>query len=99
MGRATSCWKRWTGTRRSWSRSSMGERGDVRWGTIPRLVDDAASRFGDRVAVVDGDVRMTFEELARRLRQAGSAVAARGIERDDRVAIWAPNVWVWIGAG
>src|SRR5207302_3850424 len=54
--------------------------------------------FGGRRGVVDGEATMTFGELAGRVREAGSAVAAAGIERGDRVAIWAPNVWEWIVA-
>ena len=38
----------------------MNDRGDLRWGTIPRVVDDAARRFGDAEAIADGDVRLSF---------------------------------------
>src|SRR5438105_14336091 len=74
------------------------ERGDLRWGTIPRLVADAAERFGDREAVVDGDEPITFSELASRINRAAEAVRASGVERGDRVAIWAPNTWEWVVA-
>jgi acyl-CoA synthetase (AMP-forming)/AMP-acid ligase II len=73
-------------------------RGDLRWGTIPRLVEDAADRFGDAGAVVDGDERITFTDLAERVDLAARAVLARGVGPGDRVAIWAPNVWEWIVA-
>ena len=39
-------------------------RGDLVWGTIPALVEWAAARFGDDEAVVDGDVRLSFADLA-----------------------------------
>jgi acyl-CoA synthetase (AMP-forming)/AMP-acid ligase II len=74
------------------------QRGDLRWGTIPRLVHDAAERFGDAVAVGDGDERITFADLAGRVDVAARAAAARGIGPGDRVAIWGPNVWEWIVA-
>ena len=73
-------------------------RGDLEWGTIPRLVHRAAERFGDREAVVDGDERLTFDALAGRVRLAARAAIAAGIEPGDRVAVWAPNVWEWIVA-
>ncbi len=66
--------------------------------TIPRLVQGAAKRFGDRSAIEDGDVRMTFAELADAGLGAARAFMAAGIEPGDRVAIWAPNIWEWIVA-
>jgi hypothetical protein len=41
----------------------MGERGDLVWGTTPRLVQEAATRLGDAPAVVDGDVTLSFRQL------------------------------------
>jgi acyl-CoA synthetase (AMP-forming)/AMP-acid ligase II len=75
-----------------------GIRGDLEWGTTPALVRSAAERFGPSEAVVDGDVRLTFSELAAAVDEAGRAFLAAGIERGDRVAIWSPNVWEWIVA-
>jgi len=73
-------------------------RGDLRWGSIPGLVSDAAARFGEAEAVVDGDVRLTFAQLeADALKATGAAMAA-GIHPGDRVAIWAPNMAEWIVA-
>ncbi len=73
-----------------------GIRGDLEWGTIPALARSAAARFGDAEAVVDGDVRLTFAELAARADEAGRAFMAAGIEAGDRVAIWSPNIHEWI---
>src|SRR5438270_3005959 len=73
-------------------------RGDLEWGTTPRLVQSAAERFGDREAVVDGDVRMSFADLADAGRRAARGFLAAGVEPGDRVAIWAPNVWEWLVA-
>ncbi len=73
-------------------------RGDLSWGTVPGLVRSAAERFGDREAVVDGDVRMTFSGLAAAVDQASRALMSVGVKRGDRVAIWAPNCWEWIVA-
>jgi acyl-CoA synthetase (AMP-forming)/AMP-acid ligase II len=73
--------------------------GDLEWGTIPALVDSAAERFGDREAVVDGAARITFAELRDRVRAAAASVVAAGVERGDRVAVWAPNSKDWIVAG
>jgi acyl-CoA synthetase (AMP-forming)/AMP-acid ligase II len=66
------------------------------WQTIPEMVLSAAGRFGGAEAVVDGPLRLTFTELADRVRTAAGAFAALGIEKGDRAAIWAPNSAEWI---
>lgn len=72
---------------------------DAPWTTICELVDDAAQRFPDLEALVDGDVRWTFPELRDRIRTSARALMASGIEPGDRVAVWAPNIWEWVVAG
>ena len=64
--------------------------------TIARLVDRAVAEFGDREALVDGDLRLTWAELAGRVDEAGRALVASGIARGDRVAIWSPNIAEWV---
>ncbi|NUS55463.1 MAG: fatty acid--CoA ligase family protein [Streptomycetaceae bacterium] len=66
--------------------------------TLPELVRTAADRFGDAEAVVDGPLRLTFAELADRVRTAAGAFASAGIGKGDRAAIWAPNSAEWIVA-
>jgi len=79
-------------------------RGDLQWGTIPGLVEDAAARFGQSEAIVDvhgpagTTVRLTFDQLADEVASATRAIVANGIERGDRVAIWAPNCAEWVVA-
>ncbi len=66
------------------------------WQTIPEMVLNAADRFGDAEAVVDGPLRFTFAELVERIRCAAGAFADLGVEKGDRAAIWAPNSAEWI---
>jgi acyl-CoA synthetase (AMP-forming)/AMP-acid ligase II len=66
--------------------------------TIPAVVEAAAEKHGDRVAVVDGDTSVTYAELLEQAQTFGAALAARGVEPGDRVAIWAPNGYRWIVA-
>ncbi|PKV82230.1 FadD3 family acyl-CoA ligase [Nocardia fluminea] len=66
------------------------------WETIPQMVLSAGDRFGDAEAIVDGPLRLSFTDLADRVRRAAGAFAAAGIEKGDRVAIWAPNSAEWI---
>ena len=66
--------------------------------TIPALTAATADRFGDRVAVVDGDVELTYAALLEEARTFGAGLVAAGVEPGDRVAIWAPNSGRWIVA-
>jgi acyl-CoA synthetase (AMP-forming)/AMP-acid ligase II len=69
---------------------------DIPEHTIPQLVRGAAERFGERSAIEDGDVRLTFAELAEAAQRAARAFCAAGIKPGDRIAIWAPNLHEWI---
>ena len=62
----------------------------------------AADRFGDRVAVEmlgdDGPVEVHYGELTEMAARAAGWLAARGIQRGDRVAILAQNSAHWCAA-
>jgi acyl-CoA synthetase (AMP-forming)/AMP-acid ligase II len=75
-----------------------GVRGDLEFGTTPRLVLEQAAHLGDHPAVVDGDTVITYAGLADRVIGAARAFVAAGLEAGDRASIWAPNVWEWIVA-
>jgi acyl-CoA synthetase (AMP-forming)/AMP-acid ligase II len=71
------------------------------WGTIPRMLRAQADDHPDDEVVhgpgLDGEtVTLTLGEL----RESASAVArgllALGVERGDRIAIWAPNTPEWV---
>jgi acyl-CoA synthetase (AMP-forming)/AMP-acid ligase II len=64
--------------------------------TIPALTASAADRFPDAVAVVDGDLQLTYADLLTEARAVGAGLVALGVEPGDRVAIWAPNSARWI---
>ncbi len=64
--------------------------------TIPEMLAQRTESLGDRQAIVDGPTTLTFAELAERVDEAARALLAAGIDKGDRVAIWAPNIWEWI---
>ncbi len=68
------------------------------WATIPEMLRDTAHRCATDVAVVDGDRRVDFATLRTMVDDTARALMAAGIERGDRVAIWAPNSLEWIVA-
>lgn len=75
-----------------------GARSEVIWPTIPAMLRDAARRHGSAEAVVDGERRVDFATLRGLVDDAARGLLASGIERGDRVAIWAPNSLDWIVA-
>ncbi|WAC94203.1 FadD3 family acyl-CoA ligase [Mycobacterium sp. Aquia_213] len=60
------------------------------------MVLSAADRFGDAEAIVDGPLRFTFTEVVDRIRCAAGAFAELGVDKGERVALWAPNSAEWI---
>ena len=64
--------------------------------TLPALLRQAAAHWGQRTAVVDGDVILGFEDILQRSQRVARALIALGVEPGDRVAIWAPNIYEWI---
>ena len=68
---------------------------DAPWQTVPELLADSCTRYADLEALVDGDLRLTYAELGERVHEAARAFMTLGMEKGDRFAIWAPNVWEW----
>lgn len=66
--------------------------------TIPEMVERAGLAYAGRVAIEDGDREIGFPELRTAARDSARAFLAAGLEKGDRFAIWAPNVWEWIVA-
>ena len=66
--------------------------------TLPQVVAEAAAAHGERIAITDGEVRLSYTELDAARVQAARAFVAAGLEKGDRVAIWAPNIYQWIVA-
>src|SRR5947207_13711587 len=48
--------------------------------------------YGDREGVVDGDLRLTYEQFFERCDRWSSALQAMGVKKGDRVAYIAPNI-------
>jgi acyl-CoA synthetase (AMP-forming)/AMP-acid ligase II len=66
--------------------------------TIPKTLLRAADLWPDASALEDGDVQLTFKQLGEASEDACRAFMAAGVERGDRVGVWAPNGWRWVVA-
>jgi fatty-acyl-CoA synthase len=65
--------------------------------TIDANLRRAVAAFGDREALVDiaSGVRLTYRELDGRVDELARALVGLGVDRGDRVGIWAPNCAQW----
>jgi HIP---CoA ligase len=66
--------------------------------TLPGLIEYCAEHYADRIAIQDGDVRLSYAQLNQARLQAAKAVIAAGLTHGDCAAIWAPNIYEWIVA-
>ncbi|PKW26771.1 AMP-binding protein [Phycicoccus duodecadis] len=66
--------------------------------TIGACLDATVERFGDRDALVDRaqGVRLTYAELGEQVDRLARGLVGAGIEKGDRVGIWAPNRSEWV---
>jgi len=64
--------------------------------TLPQVVEQAANAHGDHIAIKDGDIQLSYRELDEARIQAARAFLAAGLQKGDRFAIWAPNIYQWI---
>lgn len=62
---------------------------------VPLLVTDFVDRarrvYPNKLAVVDGPLRLTYKELAERIDRLSNALLELGLQRGDRVCILSPN--------
>ncbi|MGH2795210.1 MAG: AMP-binding protein, partial [Actinomycetota bacterium] len=65
--------------------------------SLPDELRVVAGRLGDREALVDGDVRLTFHELADRSARLAGYIGGRA-RPGDRVAFAGPNSWQLVAA-
>jgi len=66
--------------------------------TIGDNLDATVARVPDRDALVDraAGIRMTYAELGAEVDRLARGLVAAGIEKGDRVGIWAPNRTEWV---
>lgn len=66
--------------------------------TLPAMMAASAAAYADKPAIIDADTQLSYAELDSLRWRAAAAFAANGLEKGDRIALWAPNSWEWIVA-
>ena len=70
------------------------ERRDVNFAPLTPLdfIERTAQVYGDRLAVVYGEIRRNWRETEQRCRRLASALSRLGINKNDTVAVMLPNI-------
>ena len=66
--------------------------GHWRGETFPVMLRERAARFAERTAIVGGDARWTYAELARRAEAIAAGLLARGLQPGERVVVQLGNI-------
>lgn len=64
--------------------------------TLPRMMEAAATRFGEDIAITEGEFELSWASLDALRQRVARAFLAAGIRKGDGIAIWAPNTHEWI---
>ncbi|MBW1647954.1 MAG: AMP-binding protein [Deltaproteobacteria bacterium] len=66
--------------------------------TLGHILDETVVRFGDREAIVyvDRDFRLTYRQFADLVDGLARGLMALGIDRGEKVAVWATNIPYWV---
>ena len=65
---------------------------------IADLFEHTVDVVPDRIAVVDGEVRLSYADLDERGNRIGHYLASQGVGKDDHVGIYAQNSHQWLEA-
>src|ERR1700727_1830742 len=77
---------------------STRERPWMRAANFAQVGDQAVALAPDQIALIEGEVRLSYRELDRRARCFANVVAGRGIGRGDVVALATGNDWRFVEA-
>ena len=66
--------------------------------TLGRMLDETVARHADREALVyvDRNYRMTWRQLGEQVDRLARGLMAMGVQKGEKVAIWATNVPDWV---
>ena len=64
--------------------------------SLPVLIDSVVERHAARCAIVEGERRVTFADLAQESRRIAAGLRALGLNKEDALAVWLPNFHEWL---
>ena len=66
--------------------------------TLGQILDQIVAAHGDSDALVyvDRDFRLTYKEFAGVVDQLAKGLMALGVQKDEKVAVWATNIPYWV---
>ncbi len=66
--------------------------------TVGAYFDEAATRYGERLALVvrHQEIRWSWRQLGERVEAFAAGLLARGLEPGERIGIWSPNNAEWV---
>jgi fatty-acyl-CoA synthase len=64
--------------------------------TLGKALATSAGRYPDRVAIADGDMRVSFRDLDRNATALALGLRELGVQRGDQVAVSLANGWEWV---
>ncbi len=66
--------------------------------TLGQILDRTVEKFPDHPALVyaDRDFRMTYREFSRAVDETAKGLMALGVQKGEKVAIWATNIPLWV---
>ena len=59
--------------------------------TLGEFIEDCAKKYGDKIALVDGDVELSYQELNRKACQYANGLLKAGFKKGDRIVLQLPN--------
>jgi fatty-acyl-CoA synthase len=76
----------------------METKTELREITLGDLLSETVAKFGDHDALVyaDRDFRLTYREFNDRVDEMAKGLMALGVEKGEKVAVWATNIPYWV---
>ena len=59
--------------------------------TLGEFIEDCAKKYGDKIALVDGDVELSYQELNRKACHYANGLLKAGFKKGDRIVLQLPN--------
>ncbi|MEM6460511.1 MAG: AMP-binding protein [Pseudomonadota bacterium] len=81
-----------------WSYVSGPKTPPLAFVTISQMLRETVSRFGEREAIVSvhQKLRRTYRQFNADIDELAAGLLALGLEKGDRLGIWAPNCYEWV---